>query len=335
MDPDDFNGNNAIDAMNGDLPLFQREWRIQDLSELVEELEKDMEQGKFRTRREVVDGILKPLFAQLGWDFADADRVVRRFETATGSVDFALCLPDGDPRVLVSIDPRPDPDGEDAHPFDDLAIPAIQLSVSEDGRLWRLHCGAGRGSVRNREFARFEIVSDPARMVAEILETFLAHHAIKSGEALREAARDYGAKRFPAEALAAWRRSLLAEEAVERFLAEMKKATGVLPDLARAEAFVHGQVDAVPWPADPPDPTPSRRVALGDRVWFHDFASGEIVTKVVVGGEADFERGEVTRDSSVGHALLGAREGEEREMRVPGEAPKAVRIVLIRGRDPD
>ncbi len=158
MDKVDFDG---IDAMNGDLPLFKREWRIQDLSELVKALEKDMEQGKFRTRQEVVDGILKPLFAQLG------------------------------------------------------------------------------------------------------------------------------------------------------------------------------QVDAVPWPADPPDPTPSRRVALGDRVWFHDFASGEIVTKVVVGGEADFERDEVTRDSSVGHALLGAREGEERETRVPGEAPRAIRIVLIRGRDPD
>ena len=325
---------NHFDGMTGGLPLFNRALRIEALRGLVEELENDMERGKFRTRQEVVDEILKPLFAQLGWDFADSDLVVKRFETATGSVDFALCLPGGDPRVLVSIDPRPDPDGEDEHPFDDLAIPAIQLSVSEDGRLWRLHWGAGRGSVRNREFVRFEIVSDLARTVAEILETFLAHHAIKSGEALREAERDYGAKRFPAEALAAWRRSLLAEEAVERFVAEMKKATGVLPDLARAEVFVRGQVDAVPWPADPPDPTPSRHVGLGDRIWFHDFASDEIVMKVVVGGEADWERGEVTRDSPIGHALLGAREGEEREARVPGEDPRAVRIVLIRGRDP-
>ena len=326
---------NDFDAVNGGLPLFNREWRIQDLSELVKELEKDMERGRFRTRQAVVDGILKPLFTQLDWDFADYGMVVERFETLTGSADFALCLSGGDPRILIRIAPPDDPDSrEDAHPFHDLTIPAIQLSVSEDGRLWRLHFGAGRGSLRNREFARFDVGSDPEKQVAEILETFLARHAIKSGEALRQAERDYGAKRFPAEALAAWRRALLGPEIMERFVKEMREATGVPPDRARAEAFVRGQVDAVPWPADPPDPVASRRVVLGDRVWFHDYAAGGIATKVVVGGDPDWDADEVSRDSPVGHALLGAGEGEERRVGVPGEDPRAIRIVLIRARDP-
>lgn len=325
----------VFDPDTGGLPLFDPSLRIEALRELVEKLEKDMEQGKFRTRREVVDGILKPLLAQLDWEFADSDAVVAGFETGSGTADFALCLRPGDPGVLVAIDDLAGADGgEDGHPFEDGTVPAVQLSLSEDGRRWRFHFGAGRGSLRNREFARFDIVNDPAKTVAEILEAYVANHAVKSGAALRRAQRDYGARRFPAEALAAWRRTLLAAETLDRFRAEMRNATGVPPERARSEAFVGGQVDAVPWPSDPPDPKPSRRVALGDRVWIYDFATREIAAHSVVGGDPDWDRGEVSRDSAIGHALLGAREGETRKLPVPGRDPGAIRIVLIRGRNP-
>ena len=325
----------GFDVITGGLPLFDPALRIRSLRDLIKELVDDMEPGEFRSRREVEEGILRPVLSRLGWDFEDPGAVVAGFETGSGTVDWALCLPDGDPRILVGIDSPPDPDeGEREHPFDDRTIPAIQLAISEDGGLWTLHFGTGRGSIRNREFARFDIARDPNKRVAEILDTFLARHAIKSGEAFRQAERDYGEKRFPAEALAAWRRSLLGPELLERFLVEMKEATGVFPSRARAEGFVRGQVDGRTWAADPPDPRPARRVAAGDRVWVYDFAAREIVTHVVVGGDPDWEAGEVSRDSPIGHALLGTREGETREVHAPDRDSRPVRVVLIRRRNP-
>ena len=107
----------------------------------------------------------------------------------------------------------------------------------------------------------------------------------------------------------------------------MEEATGVAPDREQAEEFVSGQVGVIQWPADPPDPGPARRVTVGDRVWIYDPRPREIVARVVVGGEPDFGRGEVSRDSPYGAALLG--EGEERELRLPGQEPRPVRIVLI------
>ena len=86
----------------------------------------------------------------------------------------------------------------------------------------------------------------------------------------------------------------------------MEEATGVAPDREQAEEFVSGQVGVIQWPADPPDPGPARRVTVGDRVWIYDPRPREIVARVVVGGEPDFGRGEVSRDSPYGASPPGS-----------------------------
>lgn len=285
------------------------------------------------TASEIRDSVVFPVLWHLGWDVVgDRSVVVRGFETAAGAVDFALCHPLGEPKVLVKIGAIPEP-GEGAtgaHPFSDCALPAIQLAVSEDARAWSLYFPAGRGTVCNREFARFEMAPEADALPA--IRHYLAFHAVRSGQAFRQAGREYGRKRFPADALRAWRSVLTGKEIVEQFSREMEEATGVAPDREQAERFVSGQVGGIRWPADPPDPEPVRRVKVGDRVWIYDPGSREIVTRVVVGREPDFGKEEVSRDSPYGVALLGAREGEERELRLPGQERRPFRIVLIGSR---
>ena len=319
------------DSADG-LPLFDRRLRIEGLAERIREVRGDFEQGNVATPRGVVDFVLLPVLRQLGWDTGDPGAVVPRFETGAGAVDFALCHPPGDPGILVGIGPLPGSAGAPGgHHFDDCSIRALQLAVSEDGRGWRFHFPAGRGRIHNREFARFDIVDDGSENVAGILDAYLSFHATSSGQAFTEAQRDYGEKRFPAEAHAAWRRSLAGQEVLGRFLREMEEAMGVPADRGRAEGFVRGQVGTIRWPADPPDAKPARRVGVGDRVFVYNFESREIDTLVVVGGEPDWDNGEVSRNSAIGRALFGAREGEEREVRLPGREPTPIRIVLIQG----
>jgi len=285
----------------GGLPLFDRQLRIESLAERLHGLAANYEHGTFTTRHEVWNGIVLPLLRHLGWDTADPDVAVPDFSTATAAVDLALCHPPGDPRILIKVETLPESAAApNHHPFDDCSIPALQLAVSDDGRDWRLHFPAGRGGIRNRRFARLDIVDDPRERVAATLDTFLSFHAAKHGEAFREAEREYGEKRFPAEAPAAWRRCLQGSEVLRRFLREMKEGTGAPADRKRAQGFILGQIDSIQWPADPPDPAPARRVGVGDKVYVYDFESREIITRVVVGAEPDWNKDAVSRDSPIG-----------------------------------
>ena len=338
---------NQLDDPASGLPLFDERMRIEDLAAVVRAIAGEItsadataagrhgarpaEHGA-ATLAETVDGGVVPLLRQLRWDVDDGDTVARGFETAAGAVDFALCGRSGDPRVLVQVGALPGAAHDrELHPFDDTSIRAVQVAVSADGRGWRFHFPAGRGSLRNREFVRFDIVDDEGTRVAEVLHAYVDRHAVQSGESLRQAEADYRERRFPAEAHAAWRRALGGPELLKRFRREMEEAIGVAPAPERSGDFVRGQLASVRWPADPPDPRPARRVGVGDRVWVHDLASREIVERRVVGRDPKWDRGEVSAESSVGHALLGAREGDTRDVSLP-DGERRVRIVLIGGR---
>lgn len=103
-----------------------------------------------------------------------------------GAVDLALCHPPGEPQVLVSIGAGPGAAADPGdHPFEDTSVRALQLTVTEDGRSWAFHFPAGRGSMRNRRFARVDIADNPSEDAADILDTYLSCHAVTSGDALQ------------------------------------------------------------------------------------------------------------------------------------------------------
>ena len=326
----------ASDTTDGQMDIFDPALRRDALARELREGYARLKKRGAPASSAIRDGIVLPVLGHLGWNVGAAGSVVLTgFETAAGAVDLALCDPPGEPKVLVTIGAIPET-GEGAtvaHPFSDCALRAVQLAVSEDARVWSLHFPAGRGGIRNREFARVEM--DPEADAVALLRPYLAFHAVRSGEAFRQAGQDYGRMRFPAEALGAWRRALSGKEVIERFSREMEEATGVPPDREEAEHFVSGQVSVVRWPAEPPDPEPARRVKVGDRVWVYEPAARQIGERVVVARDPDFGKGEVSRDSAYGAALLGAREGEERELGLPGQEPRPVRILLIGGRARD
>ena len=283
--------------------------------------------------------VILPLFEQLGWDIDDTESVVRRFVTPAGAVDYALCHPAGIPRLLVKIGPLSTgrrggrASGREAHPFHDLTLYALQLAISEDGREWRLHFPAGSERLDNREFARVDLVADETPGVAETLDTYANFFALRGGWAFRAAEAEYRRGAFPAYAPRAWRRTLAGSEVLDRFRAEMRDASGVSADADEAAAFIRRQAEALPWTPSPPDAAPFRRVAVGDKVWVYDSASGDLECYYPVAGDPDFERNEVTAESPLGRALLGAREGEVRETHLPDGTHWMVRIVLVSPRD--
>ena len=336
--------NGGPDDATFGLPLFRPALRLDALADRIRAAAARIERGDFSSGGSDGDAgaaVVLPLFEQLGWDLADATLVVPRFGTRAGVVDYALCHPAGTPRVLVNIGPLPPrrrgggASAREAHPFDDPRLRALQLAISGDGREWRFHFPAGSTRLDKREFARADLVGDKASAVAEVLDTYVNFFALRAGWAFRVAEGEYRQGAFPAHAPRAWRRALAGSEVLDRFLAEMMDASGVSADPNEAEAFVRRQVEALPWTPSPPDAAPFRRVAVGDKVWVYDLASDDLECYYPVAGDPDFERNEVTAESPLGRALLGAREGEMRETQLPDGTDWVVRVVLVTSRAAD
>lgn len=336
--------NGGPDDATFGLPLFRPALRLDALADRIRAAAARIERGDFSSGGSDGDAgaaVVLPLFEQLGWDLADATLVVPRFRTRAGVVDYALCSPAGTPRVLVNIGPLPPrrrgggASAREAHPFDDPRLRALQLAISGDGREWRFHFPAGSTRLDKREFARADLVGDKASAVAEVLDTYVNFFALRAGWAFRVAEGEYRQGAFPAHAPQAWRRALAGSEVLDRFLAEMMDASGVSADPNEAEAFVRRQVETLPWAPSPPDAAPFRRVAVGDKVWVYDLASDDLECYYPVAGDPDFERNEVTAESPLGRALLGAREGEMRETQLPDGTDWTVRVVLVTSRAGD
>ncbi len=321
------------DFADFDLPLFRPALRLDALADTIHAAADHIGDGAPASRDEVGAQVVLPIFEQLGWDIEDPVVVARGFGTRRGAVDFALCHPEGNPRLLAGIGPPPERRSareKAGHPFNDLSLRALQVGISEDGGEWRFYFPAGRGRLHNREFARAHLTRDGAVRAADVLDTYASHFALRNGWALRRAELEYRDRSFPVHAQEAWRRALAGDEIMDRFAAEIEAATGVSPDPEEAAEFVRGYVEGLPRTPNPPDPVPSRRVGLGDRVWVYDLAAGDLDCYYLVAADPDFERNEVTAESPIGRVLMGAREGETRETRLPNGTHWAARIVFIR-----
>ncbi len=313
--------------------LFDESVRRDGLADEVRRVVEGIERQRPRTRAEAGERVVVPLLEALGWG-GDRGRVVADFETASGRVDFALCPSSSVPALLIAIDGAFESDrkgeaGRVDRLFADSSVKAVQVVVSAERWDWRLHYPAPRAPLARREFARVELYGDPSD-AAKTLDRFVSQAS--SGGALRRAEREYAALRFPAEALGAWRRALEGDRFLKLFEEALLDAIGAPADSKRAAAFASGQRKSVEWLPDPPDPGPARRVRVGDRVWVYHVGRREIERHDIVASDPDFERGQVSADSPWG-GMIGASEGDVREIRLPKGSPREVRVLLIRRQD--
>lgn len=335
-------------AATSGLPLFESTHRVDFIAERVQAAAGDIrrltgsDEGA-PAPDDVALAIVLPLLETLDWDVDDPRRVVPRFVTEAGVVDYALCHPADTPLCLVKVGPLPPGRGSgtvtdaETHPFTDLTQRAIQLGVAEHGREWRLHYPAPGRPLDGRVFARADLVEDEPRKVAKLLDQYLGYAVLRAGGAFKAAEAVYRRDAFPAYSCRAWRRTVASPGVLKRFESDMADISGVSPDPDEAQAYIHEQLEALPWTPSPPDPRSGREVTVGDKVWLYNFASGDLECRYVVATNPDLEEDLVTANSPLGRALLGAREGEVRETYLPDrrETRWKVRIVLVKAGQPD
>ncbi len=339
-------GMGPVDAQ-GD--LFDERHRIEALEEQIRSIVAEAERGPPRGVKEVGQRVIVPLLRALGWDVENAAEVAFGYETGEGSVHYALCPQPSlwtlaasaevgldAPALLILVVASSGSYGAgavpgDGHVFAQVNLPAIQVIVSAAGAAWTFHHPAPGTPLENREFARVELGGDVGE-AAKILDLYAGAAEVRLGRARQRAEREYAARRFPAEAWKAWRRTVEGDALRDVFQAALREAIGVPPDPDEVADFVSRRVGSIQWPAEAPAPVTHREVRPGDRVWVYDVHKHEIRHYDVVSSDADFERGEVSVESPIGAALMDARVGEERPYRLPGGREGTFRIVLFRPR---
>ena len=219
------------------------------LASVIEALAQRISGGGFRTEADISQGVVKPVLHELGWPVFNVQVVAPEFRIGSRNVDYALCHPAGKPAVLLEVKALGKADGKgERQLFEYCFHQGVSIAVLTDGRTWSFFFPAGQGSYEERRFARIDLVEDDWEDSAIALRDYLHLEAVRSGEARRQADRDYEAARSQEEAASeyasVWRKLLSGPEALllDLFSEEVEAATGVRPDRERAAAFIRGQV---------------------------------------------------------------------------------------------
>lgn len=238
-------------------------------AETIEDLAKGIGAGSYRSEAEISQGVIKRVLHELGWPVFDVQIVAPEFRIGTRKVDYALCHPAGKPSVLVEVKDLGKADNRGQKQlFEYCFHQGVPIAVLTDGREWSFFLPSGQGSYDERRFARLDLIDDEPAYAAETCEKYLNFDRVKSGEARRQAERDYEAFRRQKEAASnyasVWRRLLAGPDPLllDLFSEEVGSETGVRPEPESAARFIRGQAQAaVASPGRPKRTKPKRRKA--------------------------------------------------------------------------
>ena len=204
--------------------------------------------GDYHSEIAISDGVVRRLIESLGWPRYDTQVVFPQFPIETRKVDFALCHPRGKPVVLLEVKNvgMADEKGE-RQLFQYCFHRGVPIAVLTDGRTWKLFYPAGEGSYTDRLFCGMDLIDGDAAEIANNLIRYLAHSAVKSGEAHRRAQEDCKAEQLKRQAAtkfsSVWNKLLLGPDSslVDLFEKKVETASGVRPARQHVVTFIREQ----------------------------------------------------------------------------------------------
>ena len=204
--------------------------------------------GDYQSEIAVSDGVVRRLIEGLGWPRYDTQVVFPQFPIEKRKVDFAFCHPRGKPVVLLEVKNvgMADEKGE-RQLFEYCFHRGVPIAVLTDGRTWKLFYPAGEGTYTDRLFCGLDLIDGDAAEIANNLIRYLAHSAVKSGEAHRRAQKDCKAEQLKRQAAtkfsSVWNKLLLDPDPslVELFEKKVETASGVRPARQHMVTFIREQ----------------------------------------------------------------------------------------------
>ena len=161
------------------------------LKEHIDDIRDRLKKGEFPNEAAVCDDIVHRLVHELGWPRYQSQIVYPQYPVQGGKVDFALCHPPSEPRVLIEVKQVGNIEGAEEQLFRYAFHRGVPIAILTDGQKWRFFHPIGQGDYRERKVHEIDLTEDDSEENAKCLERYLNYQAICTGEAVEAIKKDY------------------------------------------------------------------------------------------------------------------------------------------------
>jgi predicted type IV restriction endonuclease len=185
-----------------------------DLATTIDRIKQAVAGRRPQSEAQVRQSAVLPILRGLGWDDLDPERVTPEFELGGRRVDFALSALPGQPSLFIEVKGPGSVAGVEKQLFEYAFHVGIPFAVLTNGQEWHFFLPGARGSYDERLLYKLDLTERQTAEVVERLWRYVGFERVRSGQALKDAYKDYDdlhSKRLARDALPEAWTQLLAE----------------------------------------------------------------------------------------------------------------------------
>jgi predicted type IV restriction endonuclease len=204
--------------------------------------------GRYVNEATVSQGIVQRILHSLGWPVYDTEIVAPEYTLGTRRADYALCHPPREPVILIEVKQVGQSKGADRQLFEYAFHRGVPMAILTDGQEWNFFLPTEQGDYNERQLYKLDVLERDPQETESSLKRYLEYEAVRSGQAIEAARRDYrnaARKRQAQRTLPdAWTKLIESEDEllIELLSDKVEDLCGVRPDTDAVAAFLRGQV---------------------------------------------------------------------------------------------
>ena len=147
--------------------------------------------GRYVNEAIVSQGIVQRLLNVLGWPVCGPEIVAPEYSLGARRADYALCHPPREPMILIEVKQVGQSKGADRQLFEYAFHKGVPMAILTDGQEWNFFLPTEQGDYGERWLYKIDLLEREPQETESSLRRYLAYDAVRSGQAIEAARRDY------------------------------------------------------------------------------------------------------------------------------------------------
>ena len=147
--------------------------------------------GRYVNEATVSQGVVQRLLNTLGWPVYDTEVVAPEYSLGGRRGDYALCHPPREPAILIEVKQVGQSKGADRQLFEYAFHRGVPMAILTDGQEWNFFLPTEQGDYSERQLYELDILERDPQEAESSLKRYLEYEAVRSGQAIEAARRDY------------------------------------------------------------------------------------------------------------------------------------------------
>lgn len=147
--------------------------------------------GRYVNEATVSQGIVQRLLHLLGWPVYDTEVVAPEYSLGARRADYALCHPPREAVILIEVKQVGQSRGADRQLFEYAFHKGVPMAILTDGQEWNFFLPTEQGDYGERQLYKIDVLERDPQETESSLRRYLEYEAVRSGQAIETARRDY------------------------------------------------------------------------------------------------------------------------------------------------